>query len=73
MKKFIENNKVLTAKQVAEEFFQGQFNYQGVLRLTREGKLPAIKIGKSYLFLQSELERWVEKNFNTPAWNAIKC
>ena len=37
----------LNAKQVAEKFFNGECSYYKVLRLTREGMLPAKKIGKS--------------------------
>ncbi len=63
-----EHNAFLTAKQVANNFFQGHFKYQCVLKMTREGKLPAVKQGKSYVYLLSELQKWVDKNFSTPAW-----
>lgn len=61
-------NVFLTAKQVANEFFQGKIKYQRVLKLTREGQLPAVKQGKSYIYLLAELQKWVEKKFSTPAW-----
>ena len=62
----------MTAKQVASDFFNGECNYQKVLRLTRKGQLPAVKLGKSYLFKRSELERWAAENFSKPAWRKIK-
>lgn len=62
----------LTAKQVAIDFFNGECNYQKVLRLTRTGYLPAVKLGKSYLFRRSELEHWSDINFNKPAWAKMK-
>ena len=62
----------MTAKQVAKDFFKGECNYQKVLRLTRKGYLPAVKLGKSYLFKRSELERWATENFSKPAWRKIK-
>lgn len=65
--------QILTAKQVAEEFFEGQVGYQGVLRLTRQGKLPCIKLGKAYLFVRSELERWLKENASTAGWRKVKA
>ena len=62
----------LNAKDVAAEFFNGECNYQKVLRLTRKGFLPAVKLGKCYLFKRSELERWADDNFSKPAWSKIK-
>ena len=62
----------MTAKQVAKDFFRGECSYQKVLRLTRKGYLPAVKLGKSYLFKRSELERWATENFSKPAWRKIK-
>lgn len=62
----------MTAQQVAEEFFEGKFNYHGILRLTRTGKLPAVKVGKKYLYRRSDLEEWIELNFTTPADTDIK-
>ncbi len=43
----------LSAKQVADQFFNGECNYLKVLHLTREGILPAKKFGKSYLYKRS--------------------
>ena len=62
------SNVFFTARQVSEVFFQGKLNYQRVLKLTREGDLPAVKTGKSYIYLSNELQKWVEKRFCTPAW-----
>ena len=64
-----EHNVFLTAEQVANEFFQGKFKYQRVLKMTRDGQLPAVKQGKSYVYLSSELQKWVNKKFSTPAWS----
>lgn len=58
----------LTATEVSSIFFQGKINYAKVLRMTRTGELPAIKQGKSYLYLLSALEKWADKTFNKPAW-----
>jgi excisionase family DNA binding protein len=57
-----------TAAEVAEIFFQGKIKYAKVLRMTRSGELPAIKRGKSYLYLRSALENWAEKTFAKPTW-----
>ena len=61
----------LSAKQVADHFFNGECNYLKVLRLTREGILPAKKFGKSYLYKRSELEKWAASNFCNPAYYDI--
>ncbi len=58
----------MTAKEVAKDFFMNKFSYQKVLRLTRNGILPAVRAGKSYLFERAALERWAEMNFNRPAY-----
>ena len=52
----VMEQEFLSAKQVADQFFNGECNYLKVLRLTREGILPAKKFGKSYLYKRSELE-----------------
>ena len=65
----------LTAKEVSKLFFQGKLNYAKILKMTRNGELPAMKQGKSYLYLWSALEKWAEKNFNKPSWahkNTVK-
>ena len=64
--------RFLTAQEVASTFFEGKVNYMKVLRLTRKGVIPAIKLGKSYLYKQDELEAWAGKNFSTVAWAKIK-
>lgn len=66
------NGDFLSAKDVAVEFFNNKCSYQKVLRLTRKGDIPAVKLGKSYLFKRSELERWADVNFKKPAWSKIK-
>lgn len=65
-------HQILTAKQVAEEIFEGKVGYQSVLRLTRLGKLPCIKLGKCYIYLRSELLRWLAENASTEGWRKIK-
>ena len=62
----------MTAKEVAEEFFNGTCSYHKVLRLTRIGTLPAMKMGKSYLYRKAELENWAESNFSRPAYAKTK-
>lgn len=62
----------MTANQVATEFFEGQCSYQKVLRMTRQGILPGMKIGKSYLFRCADLEKWASENFCNRAWSKVK-
>ena len=58
----------LTAMEVSKLFFNGKIPYSKVLKMTRNGELPALKQGKSYIYLRSALEKWVEKTFNKPTW-----
>lgn len=53
-------------------FFDGKISYARVLALTKDGKLPATRIGKCYYYTQEALVEWAEKNMGTPAWNGIK-
>ena len=62
----------MTAKEVAVEFFNGECSYYKVLRLTRNGMIPAMKMGKSYLYRKTELEKWAELNFSRPAYAKAK-
>ncbi|GEM_PF-1918973 len=62
----------LTAVEVSDVFFHGKINYSRVLKMTRDGELPAMKHGKSYIYLWSALEAWAEKNFNKPNWSHKK-
>lgn len=48
-------NKLLTAEQVAERW---QVPKSQVYRLARDGKLPAVSIGRYYRFTASALEEW---------------
>lgn len=62
----------LNAKQVAESFFNNECSYYKVLRLTRNGIIPAKKIGKSYLYKLGELEKWATKNFSRSTFSNFK-
>ena len=66
-----KKQEFLTARQVARDFFNGEFNYQKVLRLTRNGIIPGKKFGNSYLFKRTELEKWAANNFSSPAYYDI--
>ncbi len=54
----------LTAKQVSEMYFGNACNYHKVLRLTRNGVIPAKKLGKSYLYRKANLEEWASREFS---------
>ncbi len=69
----MDNDKdFMTAKEGAVEFFYNEWSYQKVLRLTRNGILPAVKMGKSYLYQRTQLKRWADMNFKSPAFAKIK-
>jgi excisionase family DNA binding protein len=49
--------RLVRARQVAERF--GFANEGTVYRMARQGQLPVVKIGRSYYFSTSELEKWI--------------
>ena len=46
--------EVLTAHEVADYL---RINYMTVLKMTRDGRLPALAIGREYRYLRAEVER----------------
>jgi len=50
-----EAQRLLTAEQVAERW---QVPRSQVYRLAREGRLPAVSIGRYYRFRVAALEEW---------------
>lgn len=56
----------LTAEEVAQDYFCGKIGYKTVLRMTREGGLPGVRMGKHYLYQRTALDRWTSCNFSTP-------
>lgn len=59
-------DEFLTATEVANDYFCGKVTYKSVLKLTAEGMLPGVKIGKVYLYQRSALDFWRDRNFYTP-------
>ena len=56
----------LTARQVSDEYFNCVCSYHKILKMAKEGTLPAKKLGKSYLFKRSELDVWAADQFGSP-------
>lgn len=67
-----DNNVYLKAKDVAADFFEGKVRYVDVLEMTKKGDLPAVKVGRRFLYLRSALEEWRNKNFYSPVWQKVK-
>lgn len=55
--------EVLTVKQVAEYF---QVTEKTIYKLSQSGELPGFKIGGSWRFKKSDIEKWIEDNVNNP-------
>jgi excisionase family DNA binding protein len=51
----LEASKLLTAEQLAERW---QVPKSQVYRLTREGRLPAVNVGRYYRFRLAAIEAW---------------
>ena len=65
------SQEFLTAQQVAREYLNDVCSYHKILRLTREGEIPARKLGKSYIYRRSNLDEWATDQFSCPATNEI--
>ncbi len=55
------NDHVLTVREVAEYL---KVNDRTVYRLAAAGTIPAFKVGSSWRFKQSEIEKWIQKQSN---------
>jgi len=53
--------EILTLDEVATYFKAGK---RTVYRLTADGKLPGFKLGGTWRFRRSDLERWIAANLN---------
>jgi excisionase family DNA binding protein len=49
--------RLLTAEEVSEKF---QIKTRQVKELARQGKIPAIKVGKCWRFPEDSLKDWIE-------------
>ena len=52
---------VMTAKQVATEYFGGSVSYWKLLELAKAGKLPHFKVGSRVFFRCEALDEWVKQ------------
>ncbi|MEC9290887.1 MAG: helix-turn-helix domain-containing protein [Pseudomonadota bacterium] len=52
------DNDIMTMKEVSEYL---KLNEKTAYRLTSEGKLPAFKVGGSWRFRKSEIDRWIKE------------
>lgn len=53
-----KNNRVFTTRQAVEYL---QTTPHTLLKMLREGKLKANKVGREYRFLQEELDKYLRK------------
>lgn len=54
-------DEILTLKEVAEYLKLAE---KTAYRLAAEGKLPGFKVGGSWRFKESDIEKWIEKQKN---------
>jgi excisionase family DNA binding protein len=50
-------DKLMTAEELAERW---QVSPAHVYRLTRDGKIPTVKLGRYYRYRRDAIERWEE-------------
>jgi excisionase family DNA binding protein len=54
--------RLLTIKEVADYL---RLSKVTVYKMTRQGKIPASKIGKQWRYSESEIDFWVKKKSNS--------
>lgn len=52
------SNDIMTIKEVSEYL---KLNEKTTYRLTSDGKIPAFKVGGSWRFRRSEIDRWIKE------------
>ena len=55
----VTENEVMTVQEVAEYL---RLNEMTVYRLAQQGKLPALKIGRSWRFKRELIDEWFRQN-----------
>ncbi len=58
------NTDIMTIKEVAEYL---KLTEKTAYRLTAEGKIPGFKVGGSWRFKRSEIEKWIDAELNRKA------
>ncbi len=53
--------KLMTIKEVADYL---RLSKVTVYKMTRQGKIPALKIGKQWRYNKSEIDSWVKQKSN---------
>jgi len=55
-------HKLMTIKEVADYL---RLSKVTVYKMTRQGKIPALKIGKQWRYNKSEIDTWVKQKSNS--------
>ncbi len=63
------NDHVLTVKEVAEYL---KVNDRTVYRMAAAGSIPAFKVGASWRFKMSEIEKWISVQSNLTTESMLK-
>lgn len=58
------NTDIMTIKEVAEYL---KLTEKTAYRLAAEGKVPGFKVGGSWRFKRSEIEKWIDAELNRKA------
>jgi excisionase family DNA binding protein len=53
-----ESNVMMTPREIADYL---HCHYFTVLKLARQGKIPCFRLGGSWRFLKSEIDKWIAK------------
>lgn len=59
-------DQIMTVKEVAEYL---KLNDRTVYRMATSGDIPAFKVGASWRFKQTEIEKWIKEQSNNNSGN----
>jgi len=60
-------DQIMTVKEVADYL---KVNERTVYRMAAASKIPAFKVGGSWRFKQTEIERWIKEQSNNNSGNS---
>lgn len=64
--------KLLSAQDVVERIFGGTISYRQLLKLSRDGSIPCLKLSNRYYYVADVVNHWIQVNAATPAYAKIK-
>lgn len=62
-------NNVMSARQAANEYFNGTVSYWKLLEMVKARQIPYVKVGGRIFFRRTTLDEWMEQLEQNPPEN----